>query len=79
MNAKMCKRLRKLARQMSFDPQAGTQLPPRRLMVNPAHEKRFQFQKENGMNAIQGISAINDVRTTRGTYRWLKGHVHDAE
>lgn len=68
----MCKQLRKLARQMSFDPQAGVQLPARRLVVNPAHEKRFKFQKENNMPATQGISAINDVRTARGTYRWLK-------
>lgn len=72
MNAKLCKHLRRMARQMSFDPKTSKSLPARRLMVLPSHEKRFKFQRENGMPATQGISAINDPNSTRGIYRWLK-------
>lgn len=67
MNQKLCKHLRRMARQMSFDPKTGKSLPARRLMVLPAHESRFKEQK-----SIAGISAINDPNTTRGIYRWLK-------
>lgn len=71
MNAKLCKRLRKMARQMSFNPQTDESLPDRRLMVHPAHEQRF---KEQGHS--KGITAVNDARSTRGIYRWLKKNDH---
>ena len=66
MNAKTCKHLRKMAHKMCLQPD-NTVLPTRRLMVLPAHEKRFKFQK-----SVQGITAVNDPRTWRGIYRWLK-------
>lgn len=72
MNLKTCKRLRKMARQMSYNPQTGELMPARRLMVLPAHEKRFKFQGH-----AQGVTAVNDPRTTRGIYRWLKRN-HNA-
>jgi hypothetical protein len=61
-----------MARQMSFNPETNESMPARRLMVLPAHEKRFKFQKENGMPVTQGITAVNDSRSQRGVYRWLK-------
>ena len=66
MNAKLCKRLRKMAHRMALQSD-GTVLPTRHLMVLPAHEKRFKFQ-----GSTQGITAVNGVRTWRGVYRWLK-------
>jgi len=71
MNSKKAKFLRKMARQVSFNPETKESLPARRLMVLPAHEKRAQ---EKGM---AHVTAINDPRTTRGAYRWLKENHHD--
>lgn len=72
MNLKTCKHLRRMARQMSYNSQTGESMPARRLMVLPAHEKRFKFQGH-----AQGITAVNDARSTRGVYRWLKRN-HNA-
>ena len=72
MNAKTCKRLRKMAHAMCLQPD-GKVLPTRRLMVLPAHEKRFKFQGH-----VQGISAVNDPQTWRGIYRWLKRNFQHA-
>jgi hypothetical protein len=52
---------------MSFNPETNESMPARRLMVLPAHEKRFKFQGH-----AQGITAVNDARSERGVYRWLK-------
>lgn len=73
MNQKKAKLLRKMARQMSFNPETNEAMPARRLMVLPAHEKRFKFQ-----NSVQGITAVNDPRTTRGVTRWLKRNFDHA-
>jgi len=72
MNAKLCKRLRRMARSMSYNPQTGISLPARRLMVLPAHEKRA---KEEG---FRHVTAVNGPQTTRGIYRWLKRHHAEA-
>jgi hypothetical protein len=71
LNLKTCKHLRRMARQMSFNPETNEAMPARRLMVLPAHEKRFKFQ-----GSVQGITAVNDPRSTRGVYRWLKENYH---
>lgn len=68
MNLKVAKHLRKMARQMSFDPQTGKSLPARRLMVDPRHEKQLKA----GERKFPNITAVNDPQTTRGVYRWLK-------
>lgn len=65
MNAKTCKRLRKMAHAMCLQPD-GKVLPTRRLMVLPAHERRFKAE------GIRRITAVNDPQTFRGIYRWLK-------
>ena len=69
MNAKLCKRLRKMANAMALERHLQTKEPivQRRLMVLPAHEKRFKFQGHT-----QGITAVNGPQTWRGVYRWLK-------
>lgn len=71
MNLKTCKHLRRMARQMSYNPQTGESMPARRLVVLPAHEKRFKFQGH-----AQGVTTVNDARTFRGIYRWLKRNYH---
>ena len=65
MNAKTCKRLRKMAHQMCLQPD-GRVLPTRRLMVLPQHEKRA---REEG---FRRVTAVNDPHSWRGIYRWLK-------
>lgn len=70
MNAKLCKRLRKMAHRMHKPDEA----PVRKLMVLPAHEKRFNFQGH-----AQGITAVNHPHSFRGIYRWLKrNYAYDA-
>ena len=70
MNAKLCKRLRKMAHAMHFelltkDPRNPP--PNRKLMVMPAHEARA---KEQG--SMRGVTAVNHPQSVRGIYRWLK-------
>ena len=65
MNAKTCKRLRKMAHQMN-----RPEDPVRRLMVHPPHERRA---KEEG---FLHVTAVNDPRSFRGVYRWLKKNFH---
>ena len=70
MNAKLCKRLRKMAYAMHFeiltkDPKNPP--PNRKLMVLPAHEKKAREQGH-----MIGITAVNHPQSVRGIYRWLK-------
>lgn len=68
MNAKLCKRLRKMAHAMQFElTTKGIPAVSRKLLVLPAHEKRAKVQGH-----MQGITAINGPQTWRGIYRWLK-------
>ena len=68
MNAKLCKRLRKMAHAMHFEfTTKGVEAPVRKLMVAPAHEARA---KEQG--SMRGVSAVNHPQSWRGIYRWLK-------
>ncbi len=72
MNSKLCKRLRKMAYQMSFDPKTKESMPMRRLVVHPAQEARAKAGAGMG-----SVTAINDMRSWRGVYRWLKrNHMH---
>lgn len=72
MNLKTCKHLRRMARQMSYNPETNESMPARRLMVLPAHEK----QVKAGERQFPNVTAVNDPRTTRGVYRWLKKNYH---
>jgi len=70
LNAKLCKRLRKMAHAMHFemltkDPKNPP--PGRRLMVFPPHEAKA---KEQG--SMVGVTAVNHPQSVRGIYRWLK-------
>lgn len=68
MNAKTCKRLRKMAHAMHFElGTKGVKSPMRQLMVLPAHEKKV---KEQGH--MMGVTAVNHAQSWRGIYRWLK-------
>lgn len=69
MNLKIAKRLREMAHQMHKPDQA----PVRRLMVHPAHERRAKAQ-----GSMRGITAVNDPRSWRGIYRWLKRNYANA-
>jgi hypothetical protein len=71
LNLKLAKRLRKMAHQMSLQPD-GRVLPVRQLMVHPAHEARA---KEEGLGHV---TAVNNRQTWRGIYRWLKRNYHYA-
>ena len=70
MNAKLCRKLRRMARQLAFDEMARTQVetPPRKLMVHPAHEKSFR----EGTRKVAHTTAVNHPQSVRGIYRWLK-------
>ena len=50
----------------------GSVLPTRHLMVYKPHEARA---REMGMGRV---TAVNDPRTFRGIYRWLKRNYHHA-
>ena len=70
MNAKTCKRLRKMAHAMHFelltkDPKNPP--PNRKLMVLPAHEAKAREQGH-----MSNITAVNHPQSVRGIYRWLK-------
>ena len=70
MNAKTCKRLRKMAHAMHFeiqtkDPENAP--PDRKLMVLPAHEAKAREQGH-----MSNITAVNHPQSLRGIYRWLK-------
>lgn len=70
MNAKLCKRLRKMAYAMHFellakDPENPP--PTRRLMVLPAHERKARAQ-----DGMRGVTAVNHPQSVRGIYHWLK-------
>lgn len=70
MNAKLCKRLRKMAHAMHFeiltkDPKNAP--PNRKLMVLPAHESKAREQ-----DGMRGVTAVNHPQSWRGIYRWLK-------
>lgn len=71
MNLKTAKHLRKMAHTMCLQPD-GKVLPTRRLMVLPQHERRAQ---EEG---IAHVTAVNDPRSWRGIYRWLKRNYQHA-
>lgn len=70
MNAKLCKRLRKMAHHMHFEllKQDPKNPPPnRRLMVLPAHERKAREQE-----SMRNVTAVNHPQSVRGIYRWLK-------
>lgn len=67
MNLKTAKRLRRMAHTMAAAQrdEKGRGLPAKRLMVLGSHERRFKQGERN-------VTAVNDPRTFRGIYRWLK-------
>lgn len=75
MNAKLAKKLRKMAYALHFelmtkDPRNPP--PVRKLMVHPAHEARAKEQDH-----MMGITAVNHLQSVRGINRWLKAN-HDV-
>jgi hypothetical protein len=50
----------------------GSVLPTRQLIVNPAHQRRFEAE------GVRHVSAVNEPRSWRGIYRWLKRHYRNA-
>jgi len=76
LNAKTCKRLRKMAHAMHFelltkDPKNPP--PTRKLMVMSAHEAKAHKQGN-----MRGVTAVNHPQSVRGIYRWLKRNYHAA-
>ena len=67
MRAKICKRLRQIARQNSNG------MPERRLLAK-THRKSYYVNGENKPYTVQ--HAVNDPKTTRGVYRMLKKNLH---
>ena len=74
MNAKTCKRLRKMAHTMHNELLARKlDAPVRKLMVHPAHERKAKDQGH-----MTGVTAVNHKQSWRGIYRWLKRNYHAA-
>jgi len=71
LNLKTAKHLRKMAHTMCMQPD-GSVLPTRQLIVNPAHQRRFEAE------GVRHVSAVNEPRSWRGIYRWLKRHYRNA-
>lgn len=65
MNAKKCKKFRRIARGM------GLELPARELLAKPTKKRVIWVEGKNKHSRIE-VQAINSMKSVRGIYRALK-------